>query len=156
MPWQSSADQTEKKQHVKVKQRAKWTQGSRSTQWCWRSHRERRPHAVALKSSVDHAVAEFQRQKTVLRVSATRRCTLPNRGVREHLPRTDDHAVAQYYVVVSEVPGRPRSGKLLQCGTGGRERATDRKAAFSKSVTLLSLIERVMSDLTGVELVQCS
>ena len=36
------------------------------------------------------------------------------------------------------------------------ERATDRKAAFSKSVTLLSLIERVMSNLTGVELVQCS
>ena len=80
-----------------------------------------------------------------------------DRGVREHLPRNDDHAVnAVLRVVVLEVPGRPRSGKLPQSGTGGRERATDRKAAFSKSVTLLSLIEGVMSNLTGVELVQCS
>ena len=66
-------------------------------------------HTVVLKASADHAVAEFQRQKTVLRVSATRCCKLPDRGVREHLPRTDDHAVAQYYVVVLEVPGSPRS-----------------------------------------------
>ena len=29
------------------------------------------------------------------------------------------------------------------------ERATDRKAAFSKSVSVLSLVERVMSNLTG-------
>ena len=36
-----------------------------------------------------------------------------------------------------------------------RGRATDRKAAFSKSGTLLSLIELVMSNLTGVELM-CS
>ena len=62
------------------------------------------PHTVVLKASADHAVAEFQRQKTVLRVSATRCCKLPDRGAREHLPRTIDHAVAQYYVVVLEVP----------------------------------------------------
>ena len=48
--------------------------------------------------------------------------------------------------------------KLPQSGTGGRERErdTDRKAAFSNSVAVLSLIERVMSNLMGVELVQCS
>ena len=34
-------------EHVKVKQRAKETQRSRTTQWCWRSYREQRPHAVA-------------------------------------------------------------------------------------------------------------
>ena len=79
-------------------------------------HREQEPHSgaggrtanndhtVVLKASADHAVAEFQRKKTVLRVSATRCCKLPDRGVRAHLPRTDDHAVAQYYVVVLEVP----------------------------------------------------
>ena len=100
-------------EHVKVKQRAKEIQGTRTTQWCWRSYREQRPHTVVLKASADHAVAEFQRQKTVLRVSATPRCCkLPDRGVREHLPRTDDHAVAQHYVVVLEVPGRSRSGKI--------------------------------------------
>ena len=48
--------------------------------------------------------AQQTRQKTVLRVSATRCCKLPDRGVREHPPRTDDHAVAQCYVVVLEVP----------------------------------------------------
>ena len=42
--------------------------------------------------------------KTMLEVSATRCCKLPDSGVREHLPRTDDHAAAQYYVVVLEVP----------------------------------------------------
>ena len=63
-----------------------------------------------------------QRQKTVLRVSATRCCKLSDRGIREHPPRTDDHAVAQYYVVVLEVPERPRSGKLPQSGTGGSEK----------------------------------
>ena len=124
-----------------------------------------------MKASADHAVAEFHRQKTVLRVIATRCYKLPDRGVREHLPRTDDHAVTQYYVVVLEVPGRPRSGKLPQRGTGGSEKATDRKALFSNVTllvfkrilvrsdnerTLLSLIERVMSNLTVVKLVQCS
>ena len=64
--------------------------------------REQRPHTAVLKDSADHAVAEFRRQKTVLRVSATRCCKLPDRGEREHLPRTDDHAVAQYYEVVLE------------------------------------------------------
>ena len=44
------------------------------------------------------------RQKTVLRVSATRCCELPDRGAREYLPGTDDHAEAQYFVVVLEVP----------------------------------------------------
>ena len=78
------------------------------------------------------------RQETVLRVSATRCCKL---SAREHLPRTDDHAVAQYYVVVSELP---------QNGIGGRKRV------FNTNVTMLSLIERVMSNLTGVELVHCS
>ena len=75
-----------------------------------------------LKAPADHAVAEFQRQKTVLRVSATPCCKLPDRGAREHLPRTNDHAEAQYFVVVLEMSGRPRSGKLPQSGTGGRER----------------------------------
>ena len=144
-------------------------------QWCSRSYRDCHAvteyHTVEWKTSADRVVAEFQRQKAVLRVSATRCCELPDRGVREHPPRTHDHAVAQYYVVVLEVPGRPRSGKLPQSGTGGRERATDRKAAFSNVTllgfkrilvrsdnqrTLLSLIERVMSNLTGAELVQCS
>ena len=44
------------------------------------------------------------RQKTVLKVSATRCGKQPARGVREHLPRTDDHTTAQYYVVLLEVP----------------------------------------------------
>ena len=92
-------------EHVKVKQRAKETQGTRTTQWCWRSYREQRPHTVVLKASADRAVAEFQRQRTVLRVSATRCCKLPDRGVRAHLPRTDDHAAAQYCEVVLKVPG---------------------------------------------------
>ena len=48
-------------EHVNVKQRAKETQGSRTTQWCWRSYREQRPHTAVLKASADHAVAEFQR-----------------------------------------------------------------------------------------------
>ena len=67
MPWQSSADQTEKKhtdifsRAPHVKQSAKETQGSRTTQWCWRSYRKQRPHTVVLKASADHAVAEFQR-----------------------------------------------------------------------------------------------
>ena len=65
-------------------------------------------HTVERKTSADHAVAEFQRQKTVFGVSASRCCKLRDRGVRGHLPRTDDHAVAQYYVVVLEVSGRPR------------------------------------------------
>ena len=63
-------------EHVKVMQRAKETQGSRATQWCWRSYREQRPRTEVLKASADHAVAEFQRQ-------ATRCCELPGRGVRE-------------------------------------------------------------------------
>ena len=48
----------------------------------------------------------------------------------------------------------PRSGKLPQSVTGGRERATDRKAVFSNSVAVLSLIERVMSNLTGEVVLQ--
>ena len=39
-----------------------------------------------------------------LRVSATRCCKQPDRGAREHLPRTNDHAVAQHFLVVLEVP----------------------------------------------------
>ena len=152
MPWQSSADQTEKK-HEDIFSRAREGEAACKRDTGIKNHTVVL-EVVVLKAPADHAVAELQRQNTVLRVSATRCCELPDRGVREHLPRTDDHAVAQYFVVVLEVPGRPRSGKLPQSGTGGRE--TDRKAAFSKSVTLLSLIERVMSNLTGVELVQCS
>ena len=129
--------------HVKVKQRAKEMQGSRTTQWCWRSYLEQRPHTVVLKASADHAVAEFQRQKTVFRVRCNGRC----QGVR---------GVVNYLKVALEEE---------------RERATDRKAAFSNVTllgfrrilvrsdnvrTLLSLIEPVMSNLTGVELVQCS
>ena len=113
MPWQSSADQTEKK-HTGTFSRAREgeapcerytgnknhtvvlevrTANNDHTQWC-------------LKASANHAVAEFQRegQKTVLRVSAKRCCKLANHGAREHLPGTDDHAVAQYYVVVLDLP----------------------------------------------------
>ena len=36
------------------------------------------------------------------------------------------------------------------------KRATDRKAPVSNIVAVLIVIERVMSNLTGVELVQCS
>ena len=128
--------------HVKVKQRAKEMQGSRTTQWCWRSYLEQRPHTVVLKASADHAVAEFQRQKTVFRVSAM----VGARASAEWLTTSKWH-------------------------WRKRERATDRKAAFSNVTllgfrrilvrsdnvrTLLSLIEPVMSNLTGVELVQCS
>ena len=45
--------------------------------------------------------------KRVLKVSATLCCKLPDSGVREHPPRTDDHAVAQYYVVALEVAEEP-------------------------------------------------
>ena len=44
------------------------------------------------------------RRKAVLRVGARRCCKLPDRGAREHLLRTDDHAVAHCYEVVLEVP----------------------------------------------------
>ena len=50
-------------EHVKVKQRAKETQGSRTTQWCWRSYREQRPHTVALKAParlVPHKEENYQ------------------------------------------------------------------------------------------------
>ena len=127
-------------EHVKVKQRAKEIQRSRTTHWCWRSYSEQRPHTVVLKGSADHAVAEFQRQKTVLRVSATRCCKLPDLGVREHPPRNDDHAVTQYFAVVLGVPGRPRSGKLPQSGTGGRERESHRqKSSFQQKCYIVEL-----------------
>ena len=114
---------------------------------------------------MDHAVAEFPRQKTVLRVSATRCCKLPDCGVRGHLPRTDDHADVQCYAVVSEVPRRPRSGKLPTKWHWRKREVFNNvtllglKRFLVKSDnerTLLSLIQRVMSNLTGVELVQCS
>ena len=43
------------------------------------------------------------KQKTVFRVSATCCCKLPDRGTREHQPRTNDHAAVKFYVVVLEV-----------------------------------------------------
>ena len=152
MPWQSSADQTEKK-HTDIFSRAREGEAAcgRETQGTPTTDSGVEGLSGPCRGRVPKTI-----QKTVLMVSATRCCKLPDRAVREHLPRTDDHAVAQYCLVVLEVPGGPRSGKLPQCGTQGRERATDRKAAFSKSVTLLSLIERVVSNLTGVEVVQCS
>ena len=124
MPWQSSADQTKKK-HPDIFSRAregeaaceKKTQGSRTTQWCWRSYREQRPHTVVLKASADHTVAEFQRQKTVLRVSATRCCKLPDRGAREHLQRTDVQRSTTEWCWRCQRSAR--SGKLPQNGTGG-------------------------------------
>ena len=58
---------------------------------------------VVLETSTGHAVAESQ--SPVDQNEKAHCCKLPNRGAREHLPRTDDHAVAQYYVVVLEVPG---------------------------------------------------
>ena len=101
-------------EHVKVKE------GSRTTQWCWRSYHEQRPHTVVLKASADHTVAEFQRQKTVLRVSATRCCKLPDRGARELLPRTDDQRSTTKWCWRCQ--RSPRGGKLPQNGTGGREK----------------------------------
>ena len=138
MPWAQQTRQRRSIQifsaeHVKVKQRAKETQETRTTQWCWRFYREQRPHTVVLRT-MPWQSSKDQRQKTVLRVSATRCCKRPDRGVREHLPRTDDHAVALCYVVVLEVPGRPRSGKLPQCGTGGRERETQTEKQPSAKV----------------------
>ena len=88
-------------EHVKVKQRAK------------ERHREQEPHTVVLvvlevvpRTTTTHSGVEGlsrswrgrvpkTRQKNVLRVSATRCCKLPDGGVREHPPRTDDHEVAQ-------------------------------------------------------------
>ena len=111
MPWQSSADQSEKK-HTDIFSRAREGEAA-----CVRYTRNKN-HTVVLevvpRTTTTHSGVEGlsepcrgrvpKRQKTVLRVSATRCCKLTDRGAREHLPRTDDHAVAQYYVVVLEVP----------------------------------------------------
>ena len=45
MQWENSADQRKSTQifsaeHMMEKQHAKETQGTRTTQWCWRSYRE--------------------------------------------------------------------------------------------------------------------
>ena len=42
-----------------MKQRAKEIQGSRTTQWCWRSYRDQRPHTVVLNASADRALFPF-------------------------------------------------------------------------------------------------
>ena len=102
-------------------------------------------HTVVLEVSADHAVAEFQSQKTVLRVSATRCCELPDRGVREHLPRTDDHALEEERKQQTE-----KQLSAIQHCWGSRESRCPTMHEHS-----LSLIERVMSNLSGVELVQC-
>ena len=96
MPWQSSADQTEKK-HTDIFSRAREGEAACERDTGIKNHtmvlevvpRTTTIHSgVELKASADHAVAEFQRQKTVLKVNATRFCKLPDHGVREHLPRT--------------------------------------------------------------------
>ena len=61
------------------------------------------------KTSADHVVVEFQRQKTVFRVSATRCCKLPDHGVQEQGVR----GVVNYHKVALE-----------------EERDTDRKSSF--------------------------
>ena len=113
MPRQISADQTEKK-HTDIFSRAREGEAACERDTGNKNHtvelevvpRTTTTHSgVELKASADHAVAEFQRDRRQSSgVGATRCCKLPNRGAREHLPRTDDHAVAQYYVVVLEVP----------------------------------------------------
>ena len=81
-------------------------QRARTTQWCWRSYREQKTaHSGVEGLSGPCRGRDLKtRQKTVLRDSATRCCQLPDRGAREHQPRTNDHAVAQCYVVMLEVP----------------------------------------------------
>ena len=53
-------------------------------------------HTVVLKTSTDHAVAESQSRKPKKRHVVVK---YPTVEAREHLPRTNGHAVAQYYVV---------------------------------------------------------
>ena len=77
------------------------------------SYREQRPR----RGKISHSgvggpsgprgggrVAKDQKEKPVLRDSRPLCCKLADRGAREHLPRTNGHAVAQYYVVMLEVP----------------------------------------------------
>ena len=107
--WKTSADHAVaelSRPDVKVKQRAKQIQGSRTNQTVVL---EVVPRTTTTHSGVEglsgcRGRVPKTRQKTGLRVSATRCCKLPDRGARVHLPRTHDHAVAQYYVVVLEVP----------------------------------------------------
>ena len=173
MPWQSSADQTEKK-HTDTFSRAREGEAACDGDAGNKNHTvvlEVAPRTTTTHSGVEGLSGPCRgrvpktRQKTFLRVSATRCCKLPERGVREHLPRTDDHAVAQYCIV----------------GVGGARASTEwltttkwhwrKREVFSNVTllginrilvrsdnerTLLSLIEHVMSNLTGVELVQCS
>ena len=127
MPWHSSADQIEKK-HTDIFCRAREGEAACERDTGNKNHTMVLvvvPRTMTTHSGVEGLSGPCRgrvpktRQKTFLRGSATRCCKLPDRGVREHLPRTgEDHAVAQYYVVVLEVPGRPRSGKLSQNGTG--------------------------------------
>ena len=126
MPWQSSADQTEKK-HTDIFSRAREGEAACETDTGNKNHTvvlEVVPRTATTQSGVESLSGPCRgrvpktRQKTVLRVSATRCCKLPDRGVREHLPRTDGHAVAQYYAVQIS----PRSGKQPQGGTGGRQK----------------------------------
>ena len=59
-------------------------------------------HTVVLKASADHTLYQSpkDRDRTVMHVVAK----YLTWEAREHLPRANGHAVAQYYLVVLEVP----------------------------------------------------
>ena len=135
MPWQSSADQTEKK-HTDIFSRAREGEAAcgRETQGTPTTDSGVQGLSGPCRGRVPKTI-----QKTVLMVSATRCCKLPDRAVREHLPRTDDHAVAQYCLVVLEVPGRPRSGKLPQYDTQEKRESHRQKSSFQKKCCTVEL-----------------
>ena len=102
MPWQSSADQTEKKD-TDIFSRGCEGEAACERDTGIKNHTvvlEVVPKTTTTHSGVEGLSGPFRgrvpktRQK-FLRVNATRGCKLPDRGAREHLPRTDDHAVAQ-------------------------------------------------------------
>ena len=113
-------------EHVKVKQNAKEIQGSRTTQWML----EVVPRATTIHSGVEGLSGPCRGRVPQTRKIRQIVVSYPTVEAREHLPRTDDHAVAQYYMVVLEVPGRPRSGKLHQSGTK-KEREQQIEKQFS-------------------------
>ena len=130
MPWQSSADQSEKK-HTDIFSRAREGEAA-----CERD-----------TGNKNHTVVLEVVPRTTTTHSGVEGLSGPCRG---RVPKTEDSPQGQCN------RWSPRSGKQPQSVTGGRERerATDRKAVFSNSVAVLSLIERVMSNLTGEVVLQ--
>ena len=132
MPWQSSADQTEKK-HTDIFSRAREGEAACERDTGIKNHAV--VLEVVLRATTIHSGVEGLSGPCRGRVPQTRKIrqivvSYPTVEAREHLPRTDDHAVAQYYMVVLEVPGRPRSGKLHQSGTK-KEREQQIEKQFS-------------------------